>query len=359
VTTFGGLVLVALIGFVAQLVDGSLGMGFGVTSATLLAATGFTPAAASATIHVVKIGTGLMSGTAHWRFGNVHWRAVIMLATPGFVGAFVGAIVLSNIAGDIAAPWVSLILGMLGVVVLARTVFGRSPAIRLYSPRWRSLGPLGAVGGFVDSIGGGGWGPVTTSTMMAANQLAPNQVIGTVSMSEFIVAVGATLGFMLALGGESIPLGPTIALLLGALVAAPIAAWAVSRLDHHVLGALVGGMILFYNAPNVLGIVGISGDAVIVARLAIVVTTLFIAAYAWRASRSHRSRTVSATTPAPGHDPAGTGGNKAGIGGAKAATGTRTPAAITVEPAPDPMLAAPRAQPATAVPAPVRVSTED
>ena len=281
-TSLGGLVVVALIGFVAQLVDGSLGMGFGVTTATLLAAVGFAPAAASASIHVVKIGTGLMSGTAHWRFGNVHWRAVVMLALPGAVGAFVGAIVLSNIAGDVAAPWVSLLLAMLGVVVLARTVFGRSPTIRLYRPRWRSLGPLGAVGGFVDSIGGGGWGPVTTSTMMAANQLAPNQVIGTVSMAEFIVAIGATLGFMLALGSESIPLGVTVALLLGALVAAPLAAWAVSRLDHRVLGALVGGMILFYNAPNVLGLVGIGGDAVLLARLAIVAMTLVIAAVARR-----------------------------------------------------------------------------
>src|SRR5687767_12885375 len=180
-TPLGGLVVVGLIGFVAQLVDGSLGMGFGVTTATLLAAAGFAPAAASASIHVVKIGTGLMSGTAHWRFGNVHWRAVVMLALPGAVGAFIGAIVLSNIAGDVAAPWVSLVLAVLGVIVLARTVFGRSPTIRLYQPRLRSLGPLGAVGGFVDSIGGGGWGPVTTSTMMAANQLAPNQVIGTVS----------------------------------------------------------------------------------------------------------------------------------------------------------------------------------
>jgi uncharacterized membrane protein YfcA len=294
-TSLGGLFVVALIGFFAQLVDGSLGMGFGVTTATLLAAVGYAPAAASASIHVVKIGTGIMSGTAHWRFGNVHWRAVTILAVPGFVGAFVGAILLSNIAGDVAAPWVSLILAALGVIVLARTVFGRSPAIRLYRPRWRSLGPLGAVGGFVDSIGGGGWGPVTTSTMMAANHLPPNQVIGTVSMSEFIVAVGATLGFILALGSESIPLGPTVALLLGALIAAPIAAWAVSRLDHHVLGALVGGMILFYNAPNVLGIFAIDGDVVLLARLAIVALTLVIAAWAWR-----QRRTDGAAASAPG-----------------------------------------------------------
>jgi uncharacterized membrane protein YfcA len=297
-TSLGGLAVVAFIGFVAQLVDGSLGMGFGVTSATLLAAVGLSPAAASASIHVVKIGTGIMSGAAHWRFGNVDRRAVVILALPGAIGAFLGAIVLSNIAGDVAAPWVSLILAALGVIVLARTVFGRAPAIRFYRPRWRSLGPLGAVGGFIDSIGGGGWGPVTTSTMMAANQLPPNQVIGTVSMSEFIVAIGSTLGFMLALGSESIPLGPTVALLLGALVAAPIAAWAVSRLDHRVLGALVGGMILVYNAPNVLGILGLGGDAVLAARVAIVALTLVIAAFAWRARRSER--TAEAEEPAPG-----------------------------------------------------------
>ena len=293
-TSLGGLAVVALIGFFAQLVDGSLGMGFGVTTATLLAAVGFAPAAASASIHVVKIGTGLMSGTAHWRFGNVHWRAVVMLALPGAVGAFIGAIVLSNIAGDVAAPWVSLVLAVLGVIVLVRTVFGRSPVIRLYRPRWRSLGPLGAVGGFVDSIGGGGWGPVTTSTMMAANQLAPNQVIGTVSMAEFIVAIGATIGFMLALGAETIPLGATVALLLGALVAAPLAAWTVSRLDHHVLGALVGGMILFYNAPNVLSIVGIGGDAVLLARIAIVAVTLVIVGVAWRQRRIDRATATAA-----------------------------------------------------------------
>lgn len=298
-TSMGALAVVALIGFVAQLVDGSLGMGFGVTTATMLAAVGYAPAAASASIHVVKIGTGLMSGTAHWRFGNVHWRAVMMLALPGAVGAFVGAILLSNIDGDVAAPWVSVLLAILGIIVLVRTVFGRNPTIRLYRPRWRSLGPLGAVGGFVDSVGGGGWGPVTTSTMMAANHLAPNQVIGTVSMSEFIVAIGATVGFIVALGNESIPLGPTVALLLGALIAAPIAAWAVSRLNHRVLGALIGGMILFYNVPNVLGIVGVSGDAVLVARLAIVVLTLGIAAFARH--RQRREPPAIAAFPVEAH----------------------------------------------------------
>jgi uncharacterized membrane protein YfcA len=277
-----GLVLVGIIGFVAQLVDGSLGMGYGVTSATLLAAVGYSPVVASATIHVAKVGTGMMSGAAHWRFGNVHWRAVLMLAVPGAVGAFVGALVLSYIAAEVAAPWVALILAVLGIVVLARTVLGRTPAIRMYHPRWRSLGPLGLAGGFIDSVGGGGWGPVTTSTMMAANQLAPRQVIGTVSVAELIVAIAASIGFLMALGNQGIAWDAMAVLLLGGLIAAPIAAWLVSRLDHRVLGGLVGGMILFYNAEKVLALVGITGEAVVVARILIVAATVLIVLYARR-----------------------------------------------------------------------------
>jgi uncharacterized membrane protein YfcA len=293
-----GLVMVGIIGFVAQLVDGSLGMGYGVTSATLLAAVGYAPAVASATIHVAKIGTGVMSGAAHWRFGNVHWRAVVILAVPGAVGAFAGALVLSNIAADVAAPWVAVILAVLGLVVLARTVLGRTPAIRLYHPRWRSLGPLGLAGGFIDSIGGGGWGPVTTSTMMAANQLAPRQVIGTVSVAELIVAIAASVGFIVALGSQSIAWDAMAVLLLGGLIAAPIAAWLVSRLDHRVLGGLVGGMILFYNAEKVLGLVGITGEAVVAARILIVAATLLIVLYARRNNLGEPGTAPSQAKPA-------------------------------------------------------------
>ena len=161
----------------------------------------------------------------------------------------------------------------------------RSPAIRVYTPRVRTLGPLGLVGGFVDSVGGGGWGPVTTSSLMAANRMAPNQVIGTVSTAEIVVAVSASIGFILALGSQGIAWGAMAALLLGGLVAAPFAAWAVSRLDHRVLGGLVGGMILFYNAEGVLSLVGLSGEAVVVARLLVVVGTAAVTVVAWRGRR--------------------------------------------------------------------------
>jgi hypothetical protein len=282
VDIFSVLLVVGLIGIAAQFVDGSLGMGYGVTSATLLATIGYSPAAASATIHVAKIGTGVASGAAHWRFGNVHWRAVVMLAVPGAIGAFVGAFALSYIAAEVTRPWVSLVLAALGVLVIARTVLRRSPAIRVYTPRLRSLGPLGLVGGFIDSIGGGGWGPVTTSSLMAANRMAPNQVIGTVSTAEIVVALSASLGFLLALGSQGIAWGAMAALLLGGLVAAPFAAWAVSRLDHRVLGGLVGGMILFYNAEGVLALAGLGDQSVMVARVLIVIGTLALTIVAWR-----------------------------------------------------------------------------
>ena len=280
--TFSVLLLVGLIGMAAQFVDGSLGMGYGVTSATLLATVGYSPAVASATIHVAKIGTGVASGAAHWRYGNVHWRAVAMLAVPGAIGAFAGAFAISYIAAELTRPWVSLVLATLGVLVIARTVLRRSPAIRVYTPRLRSLGPLGLVGGFVDSVGGGGWGPVTTSSLMAANRMAPNQVIGTVSTAEIVVALSASIGFLLALGSQGIAWGAMAALLLGGLVAAPFAAWAVSRLDHRVLGGLVGGMILFYNAEGVLSLIGLGGEAVVVARVLIVIVTAVLTLVAWR-----------------------------------------------------------------------------
>ena len=276
------LLLVGLIGIAAQFVDGSLGMGYGVTSATLLATVGYSPAVASATIHVAKIGTGLASGAAHWRFGNVHWRAVAMLAVPGAAGAFAGAFAISYIAAEVTRPWVSLVLAALGALVIARAVLRKSPAIRVYTPRLRTLGPLGLVGGFIDSVGGGGWGPVTTSSLMAANRMAPNQVIGTVSTAEIVVAVSASAGFLLALGSQGIAWGAMAALLLGGLVAAPFAAWAVSRLDHRVLGGLVGGMILFYNAEGVLSLVGLGGEAVVIARALIVIGTTVLTLAAWR-----------------------------------------------------------------------------
>jgi uncharacterized membrane protein YfcA len=247
------LVLLALVGLGAQLVDGSLGMAYGVTSTTLLLAIGSNPAAASATVHFAEIGTSLMSGVAHWRFGNVDWKVVAKIGVPGAVGAFAGAHVLSSLSTELAAPLMSLILLALGVYILVRFTFRGIDRRHLGKPmRKRFLGPLGLVAGFVDATGGGGWGPVGTPAILASGRMEPRKVIGSIDTSEFLVAVAASLGFLLSLGTQGIDATWAIGLLAGGLVAAPIAAWLVRHVPPRLLGSLVGGMIILTNTRTLL-----------------------------------------------------------------------------------------------------------
>lgn len=247
------LVLLALVGLGAQLVDGSLGMAYGVTSTTLLLAIGTNPAAASATVHLAEIGTTLASGASHWKFGNVDWRVVLKIGIPGAVGAFAGATFLSSLDTSVAAPVMSLILLTLGVYVLVRFTVKGLRKDRLGHPlRSRFLAPLGLVAGFVDSTGGGGWGPVGTPAILASGRLEPRKVVGSVDTSEFLVSVAASLGFLLALGSEDIDFTWVLALLAGGLVAAPIAAWLVRHVPPRVLGSAVGGVIVLTNTRTIL-----------------------------------------------------------------------------------------------------------
>lgn len=204
------LALLALVGLGAQLVDGSLGMAYGVTSTTLLLAIGTSPAAASATVHLAEIGTTLASGTAHWRFGNVDWRTVGLMAAPGAIGAFVGAVVLSSLSAEVAEPWVAAILFFLGVYILVR--FSRRRQTPERDPakgRLRAifLSPLGALAGLVDAMGGGGWGPIGTSSLLSSGRLEPRKVVGSIDTSEFLVTLGASAGFLIALSFAEINVG--------------------------------------------------------------------------------------------------------------------------------------------------------
>jgi hypothetical protein len=246
------LVVLALVGLAAQLVDGALGMGYGVTSSTLLLLAGIAPASASASVHLAEIGTTLAAGAAHWRFGNVDWRVVGRIALPGAVGAFAGATVLSNIPGKLAAPWMSAILLALGVYLLLR--FAR-PLVRRADRRplrSRFLAPLGLVAGFVDATGGGGWGPVATPSLLVSGRMEPRKVIGSVGTAEFVVAASASVGFLVALSSHAFVLPVVLALLAGGLVAAPIAAWLVRWVPTQVLGAAVGGLIILTNARTIM-----------------------------------------------------------------------------------------------------------
>ncbi len=247
------LVLMALVGLGAQLVDGSLGMAYGVTSTTLLLAIGSNPAAASATVHFAEIGTSLMSGLAHWKFGNVDWKVVAKIGLPGALGAFAGATVLSSLSTAIAAPVMSLILLTLGVYLLVRFTLRGIDRRHLGKPmRKRFLGPLGLVAGFVDATGGGGWGPVGTPAILASGRMEPRKVIGSIDTSEFLVALAASLGFLLALGSQGVDATWALGLLLGGLVAAPLAAWLVRHVPPRLLGSLVGGMIILTNTRTLL-----------------------------------------------------------------------------------------------------------
>ncbi|HZB47816.1 MAG TPA: sulfite exporter TauE/SafE family protein [Mycobacteriales bacterium] len=247
------LLLLALVGLGAQLVDGSLGMAYGVTSTTLLLAIGSNPAAASATVHLAEIGTTLISGAAHWRFGNVDWGVVVKIGVPGALGAFVGATVLSGLSTATAAPLMSLILITLGVYLLVRFTWRGLRKDRLGRPlRKRFLAPLGLVAGFVDATGGGGWGPVGTPAILASGRLEPRKTIGSIDTSEFLVAVAASVGFLLGIGSQGVNAGWVLALLAGGVVAAPIAAWLVRHVPPRVLGTAVGGAIVLTNARTLL-----------------------------------------------------------------------------------------------------------
>jgi uncharacterized membrane protein YfcA len=228
-------------------------MAYGVTSTTLLLAIGTNPAAASATVHLAEIGTTLASGLSHWKFGNVDWKVVAKIGLPGAIGAFAGATFLASLSTEVAAPVMSLILLALGLYILIRFTLRGIDRRNLGKPmRKRFLGPLGLVAGFVDATGGGGWGPVGTPAILASGRMEPRKVIGSIDTSEFLVALAASLGFLFALGSQGVNFAWVGVLLVGGLIAAPIAAWLVRHIPPRLLGSLVGGIIVLTNSRTLL-----------------------------------------------------------------------------------------------------------
>ncbi|MFC4115259.1 sulfite exporter TauE/SafE family protein [Nonomuraea zeae] len=285
------LILLGLVGFAAQLVDGSLGMAYGVTSTTLLLAIGTNAAAASATVHLAEIGTTLASGISHWRFGNVDWKVVAKIGIPGAVGAFAGATFLSSLSTEIAAPVMSIILLSLGVYILIRfTAFGL-PRGNLGKPlRRRFLAPLGLLAGFVDATGGGGWGPVGTPAILASGRLAPRKVIGSIDASEFLVAIAASIGFFIGIGSENIDFAWVAVLLLGGVIAAPIAAWLVRHIPPRILGSAVGGVIVLTNVRTLLRSDWIDASGAVQTIAYLVIAAIWAAAIAYSVREYRRDK---------------------------------------------------------------------
>lgn len=221
-------------------------MAFGITSTSLLLALSFSPAVASSTVHLAEIGTTIASGSFHLRFGNVNRAVLLKVGIPGAFGAFLGAILLSNIDLSAARPATSLILLVLGTVVLIR--FSRELVLgRVRRARARWLIPLGFVGGAVDATGGGGWGPIVTSSLTASNAVEPRRAIGTSNTAEVLVSLAASAGFLLGIGADSIPWDIVLALLVGGLLAAPLAAKLVSIASQRILGLMTGTLIVLLN----------------------------------------------------------------------------------------------------------------
>lgn len=284
-------VIFALAGVFAQMVDGTLGMAYGVTATSVLLAAGTAPAVASASVHLAEVGTSLASGAAHWKFGNVDWPVVARIALPGAAGAVLGAYALTSLSTEAAAPYMAGLLVVLGTYVLLRFSF-RAVAAKVVSgarPGSRFLAPLGLVAGFIDATGGGGWGPVATSTLLSSGRLEPRKVIGSVDTAEFVVALAASLGFLVALGSAQISWLTVAGLLVGGVVAAPFAAWLVRMMPARLLGTAAGGLIVLTNLNILFDAAGIDGAARVAVFLVLVLAWVVALVAAVRALRADRA----------------------------------------------------------------------
>lgn len=225
------------VGFAAQLVDGALGMAFGLINSTLLVSVlGVSPAVASASVHAVETFTTAASGVSHALHRNVDWRLLPRIAVPGVIGGVFGAYVLSSVDASVARPFVMAYLAAIGLYLLFRAWRGR---VEPKSPR--IIEPLGLVGGFLDAAGGGGWGPVVTSNLLIQGA-EPRRTIGTVNTAEFFVTSTVSATFFVQMGWAAFTLA-TVGLLIGGLFAAPLGGILAKRVPARPLMAAVGVLL--------------------------------------------------------------------------------------------------------------------
>ena len=228
--------LFVAVGFAAQMIDGAIGMAYGVTSTSVLLSVGIPPATASAAVHAAEVFTTGASGLAHWRLGNIDRGLIWRLAIPGMIGGAIGAYVLTAIPGEVIRPYVSGYLFLLGLFILWKAVSAR-PVV---APPPSRVAPLGFAGGMLDSIGGGGWGPIVTSTLLGQGA-TPRYAIGSVNLAEFFVTLTISATFVATIGLELWPI--ITGLIIGGVIAAPFAAYATKMLPDKVLMILVGCVV--------------------------------------------------------------------------------------------------------------------
>ncbi|MBM3600532.1 MAG: sulfite exporter TauE/SafE family protein [Alphaproteobacteria bacterium] len=233
------------VGFAAQLVDGAIGMAYGVISSSVLLSVGVAPATVSACVHTAETFTTGASGLAHWRLRNIDRSLVFRLAIPGMIGGAIGAYVLSGVPGDSIRPFISAYLLLIGLLLLWKA-YRASRARRMPE---RGVAPLGFAGGLLDAIGGGGWGAVVTSTLLG-NDAPPRYAIGSVNMAEFFVTLTISLTFFATIG---LQLWPIIAgLVIGGVVAAPFGAFTTKYLPPRGLLCFAGVVVIILSCRDLL-----------------------------------------------------------------------------------------------------------
>lgn len=238
------ILLFMAIGFAAQMVDGAIGMAYGVTASSVMMSMGVPPSTASASVHVAEMFTTGASGFAHWRARNIRPELVWRLALPGMLGGALGAYLLTEIDGDIIQPFISIYLLAIGGLILWKALHPRLPRPDMAPNRVRALG---VTGGFLDAIGGGGWGPMVASTLIGAGT-TPRYAIGSTNLAEFFVTLTISATFVATIG---LHLWPAIlGLVLGGVIAAPFAAMVTQRLPDKPMMILVAVIIMLLSLRN-------------------------------------------------------------------------------------------------------------
>ena len=239
----------AAVGFIAQSIDGALGMAYGISATTFLLGTGASPAVASASVHIAEIFTTGLSGLSHLRLGNVDRKLMLKLLIPGVIGGVLGALVVTKFDGAALKPWISAYLLVMGLYVLAKAWRHR----RKPAQEPKHVAKLALFGGFVDAAGGGGWGPVVTTSLVGAGQ-DPRRTIGSVNFAEFFIAIASAGAFVIFI--DAAPWATVAGLVAGGMFAAPLAAFLCRALPARALLVLVGTLISalsLYNLSKALG----------------------------------------------------------------------------------------------------------
>ena len=248
---FQTLTMAFLVGIIAQMIDGAIGMAYGITATTFLLTQGISPAIASSSIHIAEIFTTGASGLSHWRLNNIDKKLFLSLVFPGVIGGIFGVIILSNIDGKIIKPWISVYLVIMGFYIIIKAIKKKVFVAKISA---KKVGPLAFFGGTLDAIGGGGWGPVVTSSLLSSGH-EPKKTIGSVNSAEFFITttIGFSFVFLMGINHPEIIAG----LILGGIISAPFAAKITTKLSSKLLMTLVGFVIILLSLISILKNFGI------------------------------------------------------------------------------------------------------